>query len=178
MNEETRCPENIIRSEEADVTLTQERTTILGKTFIYDNDKGLGNMEGPVTLDRVAEGDSPALKANSDKLEFNVDTDQKILTGNVKIESEDRVSEAERLEYDEKNSIAVLYGNPAKSTKGEDTLEGSIIIYYLDKNDVVIKGNIQGTVNVDLGDDTASTGGSSGDTTQEEPPVEAPLPEN
>ncbi len=177
MNEETRCPENIKRSEEADVTLTQGRTTILGKTFIYDNDKGLGNMEGPVTLDRIAEGESPALKANSDKLEFNVDTDQKILTGNVKIESEDRVSEAERLEYDEKNSIAVLYGNPAKSTKGEDTLEGSIIIYYLDKNDVVIKGNIQGTVTVDLGDNAASSE-NAGDETTTDPPADPPSDEN
>lgn len=157
MNEETRCPDNITRSDQADVTLTQGRTTIRGKTFNYDNDKGLGNMDGPVSLDRITEGDSPALKADSDKLEFNVDTDQKILTGNVKIESEDRVSEAERLEYDEENSIAVLYGNPAKSTKGEDTLEGNVIVYYLDKNDVVIKGNIQGSVTIDLGNGGSST---------------------
>jgi lipopolysaccharide export system protein LptA len=165
------CPVDIKPSNEVDVKIIQGRTTIDGTKFTYDNNKGLGDLDGPVTLDRIAEGESPALKANSDKLEFNVDTDQKILTGNVKIESEDRVSEAERLEYDEENSIAVLYGNPAKSTKGEDTLEGNIIIYYLDKNDVVIKGNIQGTVNVDLGNDAAS-GGSSDETA--EPPAEDP----
>jgi lipopolysaccharide export system protein LptA len=151
------CPVDIVPSKDVDVQIKQGRTTIDGTKFTYDNNKGLGNMDGPVSLDRIAEGDSPALKASSDKLEFNVDTDQKILTGNVKIESEDRVSEAERLEYDEENSIAVLYGNPAKSTKGEDTMEGKVIIYYLDKNDIVIKGNIQGTVQIDLGDDTATT---------------------
>jgi lipopolysaccharide export system protein LptA len=145
------CPTEIQPSSEVDVQIKQGRTTIDGTKFTYDNNKGLGNMNGPVSLDRIAEGDSPALKANSDKLEFNVDTDQKILTGNVKIESEDRVSEAERLEYDEENSIAVLYGNPAKSTKDGDTMEGNVIIYYLDKNDIVIKGNIQGTVQIDLG---------------------------
>jgi lipopolysaccharide export system protein LptA len=171
MDEETRCPDKVERSSEADVTLTQGRTTILGKTFNYDNDKGLGNMDGPVSLDRIAEGDSPALKANSDKLEFNVDTDQKILTGNVTIESEDRVSEADRLEYDEENSIAVLYGNPAKSTKGEDTMEGNVIIYYLDKNDILIKGNIQGTVQINLG------GADSGSDTSAEPPGEPSVDE-
>jgi hypothetical protein len=121
-DEETHCPDKVVRTEQTDVTLKQGRTTITGKTFNYDN--------------------------------YNVDTDQKILTGNVKIESQDRVSEADKLEYDEKNSIAVLYGNPAKSTKGEDVLQGKVIVYYLDSNDVVLKGDIQGTVTVNLGTTT------------------------
>jgi lipopolysaccharide export system protein LptA len=153
-DEETHCPDKVVRTEQTDVTLKQSRTTITGKTFNYDNYKGLGNMEGPVSLDRIAEGESPALTAKSDSLDFNVDTDQKILTGNVTIESQDRISEADKLEYDEKNSIAVLYGNPAKSTKGEDVLQGNVIVYYLDSNDVVLKGDIQGTVTVNLGTTT------------------------
>jgi lipopolysaccharide export system protein LptA len=158
------CPKNIKATATPDVILKQGRTTITGSTFLYDNFKGLGNMKGPVSLDRIAEGDSPALKANSDNLDFNVDTDQKILTGNVKLESEDRVSEADKLEYDEDNSIAVLYGNPAKSTKGEDVIQGNVIVYYLDTNDVKIVGDVQGTLTVNLGTTPADSGSDAAPT--------------
>jgi lipopolysaccharide export system protein LptA len=171
VNQETLCPEDIERTETADVTLKEGRTTILGANFLYDNNKGIGNMKGPITLDRVAEGDSPALNATSDTLEINVDDDKTFLEGNVKVNSEDRVSEATTLEYNEEDGIAVLLGDrekniPAKSTKGNDVLQGYTIIYYLDTNDVVVQGDVQGDIEVDLEGETSD--GSSETTTPDE----------
>jgi lipopolysaccharide export system protein LptA len=179
VNQETLCPEDIKRSEQADVTLKQGRTTIKGLNFLYDNNKGIGNMKGPITLDRVVEGDSPALNATSDTMEVNVDDDKTFLEGNVKVTSEDRVSEAATLEYNEDDSIAILRGDSekgilAKSTKGSDTLQGDVIIYYLDTNDVVVQGNLQGDIEVDLEDSQASgqtdTSNTAGQTN--EPPAD------
>jgi lipopolysaccharide export system protein LptA len=162
------CPEEI-KTSDTPITLKEGRTTITGLNFLYNNANGIGTMKGPITLDRVAEGDSPALKASSDALETNVDEDKTFLTGNVRVESEDRISEAERLEYDEENSIAILTGNPAKSTKGEDVLTGTTIIYFLDSNDVVVE-NVEGEINVDLGDSEATSSESGTDTQTPEPP--------
>ncbi|MGL4611631.1 MAG: LptA/OstA family protein [Trueperaceae bacterium] len=164
-NERRNCPINVKRTETADVTLKEGRTTINGVNFTYDNSKGLANMKGPITLDRVAEGESPALNATADNLENNVDDDKTFLTGNVKVTSEDRVSEATSLEYDEENGLAILRGDaekdiPAKSTKDGDVLQGDIIIYYLDSNDVVVEGGLQGEIEVDLeevGEGTTTT---------------------
>ncbi len=165
-DERSGCPKNIERSEQAEVTLKEGRTTVKGVTFVYLNETGIGNMKGPITLDRVAEGDSPALNATSESLETNVDEDKTYLTGNVKVTSEDRVSEAATLEYDEENGLAILRGDkekniPAKSIKGSDVLQGDVIIYYLDTNDVVVQGSLQGDIEVDLEDEPASSSDSA-----------------
>jgi lipopolysaccharide export system protein LptA len=173
-NEQRGCPINIERSEQTNVTLKEGRTTVTGINFIYDNNTGIGNMKGPITLDRVAEGDSPALNATSDTMEVNVDDDKTFLEGNVKVTSEDRVSEAATLEYNEENGIAILRGDkerniPAKSTKGSDVLQGDIIIYYLDTNDVVVQGSLQGDIEVDLEDEgSSSTNETTPETNNEE----------
>ncbi len=141
----TRCPENIQESTAADVTVEEGRSTITGSKFSYDNATGIGNMVGPVNLERRAAGDSPALSGNSDNMEFNVDEDLTILQGNVTVESDGRVSEADTVEFDEQASLALLFGNPAKSTKDNDVVQGNIITYYLDSNDVVVDKGIQAT---------------------------------
>jgi lipopolysaccharide export system protein LptA len=172
INEETLCPEEVERSEAADVTLREGRTTVTGANFLYDNNTGIGNMKGPITLDRVAEGDSPALNATSDTMEVNVDDDKTFLEGNVKVTSEERVSEATTLEYNEEQGIAILRGDrekgiKAKSTKGSDVLEGYEVIYYLDANDVVVLGGVQGDVEVDLEEDGTAEDSSETDTTNQ-----------
>ncbi len=141
----TRCPENIQESTSADVTVEEGRSTITGTKFLYDNATGVGNMIGPVSLERRAEGDSPALSGNSDNMEFNVDEDLTILQGNVTVESDGRVSEADKVEFDEQASLAILFGDPAKSTKDNDVVQGEVITYYLDSNDVVVDKGIQAT---------------------------------
>jgi lipopolysaccharide export system protein LptA len=168
-DERSGCPKNIERAEQAEVTLKEGRTTVKGVTFRYLNETGIGTMKGPITLDRVAEGDSPALNATSESLETNVDEDKTYLTGNVKVTSEDRVSEAATLEYNEESGLAILRGNeetPAKSTKGSDVLQGDVIIYYLDTNDVVVQGSLQGDIEVDLEDEPSA---DSSDDTPDEP---------
>ncbi|MCA9839973.1 MAG: hypothetical protein KC422_23895 [Trueperaceae bacterium] len=144
-----RCPETIERSEEASVTLEQGRTTAKGVRFFLDQGTNIGTMDGPVNLVRAAEGDSPGLTADADSLEFDVDTDISTLSGNVTVNSEDRISTAEELEYDEKNGVAIMKGNPAKSTKGTDFVQGNLIKYYLNTNDVVVIGKISGEIEID-----------------------------
>lgn len=142
---DTFCPADIQPNDTPSVTIYQDRTTIDGSRFLYDNSTGLGTLEGPVTLERIAKEDSPALTATSESLEFNVDEDVTTLIGNVQVVSEDRVSEAESLVYNEEAGIAILYGDPARSRMGEDVVEGSIIKYDLDSNDVVVTENVSAT---------------------------------
>lgn len=148
-NPETFCPEAITPSELPEVTLSQGRTTITGTRFRYDNATGIGTMAGPVNLSRLAEGDSPALTARADRLEFDVDADTTVLRGNVRVESEDRFSEAETLELDEAAGVAVLRGEPARSRQGGDTVEGRVIIYDINTNDVVVREGARATFRLD-----------------------------
>jgi len=148
-NPETFCPEEITPSDLPEVTISQGRTTLEGALFRYYNATGLGVMEGPVSLKRVAQGDSPALTASAERLEFNVDTDTTLLSGNIRVESEDRVSEAETLALDEAAGIAILRGNPARSRRGGDTVEGGVIVYYLNTNDVVVREGARATFQLD-----------------------------
>jgi lipopolysaccharide export system protein LptA len=143
------CPETIERSTEATVTLEQGRTTVKGVKFFLDEGTNIGTMDGPIDLQRQADGDSPSLNAKADKLDFNVDTDLSTLSGNVTVTSEDRVSTADELEFDEKNGIAIMKGSPARSTQGNDFVEGEVIKYFLNNNDVVVIGGIAGEIEVD-----------------------------
>ena len=149
VSQETLCPEEVERSPEPDVTIFEGRTVVSGTTFNYDNATGLGNLSGPVTLERSAEGNSPALSATSGSMLFNVDEDITTLKDNVRVESETRVSEAETLEYDDATGLAVLRGSPARSREGEDVVEGSVIEYDLDLNDVVVRGEVRATFRYD-----------------------------
>ena len=152
------CPEAIEPSGQQDVKLEQGRTTVDGYQGVYDNETGVFEMSGgPVKLSRIAEGDSPALSADAGSLTYNEATDQIVLTKDVSIESDGRVSEADSVEFDDDNSIAILKGNPATSRKGDEFFQGNVITYYLDSNDVKVEGNIQGELTVDLGTEESNT---------------------
>lgn len=126
------------------VELVQGRTTALGSSFFLDRNTDLGTMEGPIALERAAEGDSPALSASADALELDIDTEFATLTGNVEVRSEDRVSSASRLELRESEGVAILSGNPARTQQGDDVIEGETLLYYLDTNDVIVIGSVKG----------------------------------
>ena len=98
-----------------------------------------------------------------------------MLRGSVVVTSEDRISEAEELEYDEENSIAIMTGSPAISRDAEGFVQGETIIYYLDSNDVVVKGDIAAEIEIDLGEGfgTSGFGGSLGGSS----PNSSPSPE-
>jgi lipopolysaccharide export system protein LptA len=95
-------------------------------------------------------GDSEGLAATAAALEYDLDTERSTLTGGVRVVAGDRVSEAETLELDEEAGLATLTGNPARSQKGEDRIEGDTLLYYLDSNDVVVIGAVKGTLEVEL----------------------------
>lgn len=158
-----RCPEEITRKPEEKVRLEQGRTTVTGESFVLEPEEDIGSMRGPVTLERVAEGDSPSLSAKSDELNYDFDSETSVLRGNVEVTSEDRISQAEELEYDEENSVAIMTGSPATSQDAEGTVQGEMIVYYLDSNDVVVKGDISAEIEIDLGEGFGATGlGSTG----------------
>ena len=143
---DTRCPENVQRSTAADVTIEQGRSTTKGTLLNYDNATGEGDLTGPVALERTAEGDSPALSVSAtDGLTINADENVSTFRGGVQTTSGGRSSSADTLEYNEEAGIAILRGSPARSQEGDDVVEGSLIEYDINSNDVVVKEKVRGT---------------------------------
>jgi len=95
------------------------------------------------------EGEDPRT-AKSTGMTFAVNEQRATLTGDVRVTSEERVTTGETLVLDEEAGTAVLTGTPARSVRGEDVLEGSRLLYYLDSDDVVVLGNVAGELEVDL----------------------------
>ena len=153
-----RCPEHVERSTDDGVHLEQGKTTIDGVNFFLDRESNIGRMKGPIRLERISEKQADKLSATADLLEVNMDTDAIDLKGNVLISSGGRESRADRLEYDDENAIAILYGNPAISSKDKDVLKAQTIIYYLDSNDVLAKGKISGEFQFDTGSERPRLG--------------------
>jgi lipopolysaccharide export system protein LptA len=139
------CPQNIARSEQPDVTVYQGRTTITGTTFFYENATGLGTLAGPIDLVRTQAGEAPELGAVADSLTIDVDRDVTLLQGNTTVSADGRESHADEVEYDEDSGMAILRGSPARSEQDGDVVQGNIIEYDLDSNDVVVKGGISAT---------------------------------
>lgn len=144
------CLESFEAAEEQRVRLQQGRTDVTGSRFFLDRETDVADMDGPIRLERAAEGDSEALRASSESLSYNLTSERSTLEGGVRVESGDRISEAEMLELDEEAGLATLSGDPAVSQQGEDTISGSTLLYYLDSNDVVVLGGVKGTLEVDL----------------------------
>ncbi len=153
VDEETGCPRDLERDAEQKVVIVEGRTTIRGGPLRYENSSGVGEMAGPVDLERRANEDSPALTASSAFLSFNVDSDLQTLRGGVEVESDGRTSEADTLVLDEEAGFAVLRGSPARSRDEEGEVAGSVIEYDLDTNDVVVTEGVEGNFTLDLGDD-------------------------
>lgn len=144
------CIEEFAAAEEPRVMLEQGRTTVNSTRFFLDRETDVALLEGPIALDRRPEGDSEGLEATAQSLSFDLGTKRSTLTGSVRVVAGERVSEAESLELDEEAGLATLTGNPASSTLGEDRIEGRILLYYLDSNDVVVVGAVKGSLEVDL----------------------------
>ena len=151
------CIEATQPVEDPSVLLEQGRTTIRGTRFFLDEETDLATMDGPVRVDRSAEDDSPALSATAASLELDIETEVTTLVGDVEIRSEDRVSQAERMELREDEGLAILTGSPARTQQGEDVVEGSVLTYYLDTNDVIVEGSVRGTIQVPDGQAPVTT---------------------
>ena len=153
VNEETFCPRDLRRDAAQEVVVTEGRSTVRGVSLRYENRNGLGEMDGPVDLERRAAEDSPALTGSADFLLLDTDNDLQTLRGGVEIESDGRTSEADSFVLDEEAGVAVLRGSPARSRDEEGEVTGSVIEYDLDTNDVVVTEGVEGTFTLDLGDD-------------------------
>ncbi|ADI16048.1 hypothetical protein [Truepera radiovictrix] len=151
LNPETLCPDNLVRNPEDRVTLREGRTTVQGGALRYDNASGIGEMRGPIALERRAAGEAPALQASSNALLFNVDDELQTLRGGVRVEAEGRVSEADELELDEQAGVAVLRGSPARSRDAEGEVSGEVLVYDLESNDVVVRGSVRATLTLEDG---------------------------
>lgn len=132
------------------VTLVQGRTEVTGSRFYLDRNEDEGLMEGPIALTRAADSDGEPLTAEAERMTFAVGEQRATLLGGVRVTSERRVTTGESLELDEEAGTAVLVGDPARSVKGEDVLEGARLLYYLDSDDVVVIGNVTGTLELEL----------------------------
>jgi hypothetical protein len=147
-DDETLCPIAIERTSEPLVELKQGRTTARGVEARYDNLSGRLTMMGPVRLERTAEGEAEALSATAARLELDENSSVTVLSGGVRLVSGERESEADTVEYDEEAGRAVLRGDPARSRLGSDMVEGRVIEYDLDTNDVVVRQGVRASFEI------------------------------
>ncbi len=138
------CLETVETAASPRVTLEQGRTTATGSRFFLDRDSDVGELDGPVSLERAAEGDGDPVGAEAERLRFDVGAGRSTLTGAVRVRSGERVSEADELELNEEEGVAILRGDPAVSRLGEDEVRGRRLAYDLETNDVVVEDGVSG----------------------------------
>ena len=144
------CLEAVDEAEGGTVVLEQGRTTVTGARFWLEQDTDLARMDGPVTLSRSSDDGAVTLEASASTLLLDVGTEVATLEGEVVVTSDDRVSRAERLELDEEAGIALLTGDPAVSTRGDDEVRGQTLRYDLETDDVVAIGGVGARFEIDL----------------------------
>lgn len=127
------------------VFVTQGKTKLTGSKLKYSQDTGIAIIAGPITFERPQAAGS-TLRGSSERLTVEVDNEKTFLEGKVKLESKCRSSLADRVEYDDRENRAILYGNPAVSRRldGSDEISADRLEYNLETNDVVLEGAISG----------------------------------
>jgi hypothetical protein len=122
-------------------------STASGATAAADGSDAAAGAAGP---DGAGASSGTDLVAEADAMRFAIGEQRATLSGNVRVTSDERVTSGDTLELDEEAGIAVLTGAPARSTRGSDVIEGNRLLYYLDTDDVVVLGNVQGELDVEL----------------------------
>jgi hypothetical protein len=160
------------------VRMTQGKTELTGQKLVYDETDGIARIDGPIVFSR-ANTDGP-LTGSSQRIEVDVDAEKTVLVGNVVLTSKGgRVSKAGRVEYDDAANVARLIGTPeqpAESVQGGDILRAGVILYDLDRNEVVARKAEGGTITGEFQDGEAST--DTPETAPAEVPVRPTLPVN
>lgn len=136
------------------VLVEQGKTKLTGSRLEYDRTTGIAEVAGPIVFERPQQND--ALKGTSDSIRIFVDAEKTVLEGNVTLTSKCRVSKADRVEYDDTKNRAILFGQPAvsKQSDGKGQIQGSVISYNLETNDVIVTETYGGVSGVF--DDTAA----------------------
>ncbi|PTA68651.1 LptA/OstA family protein [Deinococcus arcticus] len=144
------------------VLVTQGRTELRGQTLVYDSADGIARIDGPITFKRSSDKDP--LSGQSERIEVSVDEEKTTLVGNVVLNSDGgRISRAARVEYDDTQNVARLYGTPeqpAESVKGQDVLRAGTILYDLDRNEVRAVKAEGGTITGEFVDGEPAEGGT------------------
>lgn len=132
------------------VFVEQGKTKLSGSSLKYSQETGIGIIAGPITFERPQAGGN-TLRGSSDVIRFDVDNEKTFLEGNVKLESKCRSSVADRVEYDDLENRAILFGKPAVSKRldGSDEIKAERLEYNLETNDVVLEGEITGVFDDD-----------------------------
>lgn len=135
------------------VLVEQGKTRLNGSKLLYDRTTGIAEVAGPINFERPQQND--ALRGTSDNIRIYVDDEKTVLEGNVTLTSKCRTSTADRVEYDDTKNRAILFGKPAisKQVDGKGQIQGSVISYNLETNDVIVTetyGGVSGAF-----DDTA-----------------------
>ncbi|MDB5045269.1 MAG: OstA family protein [Deinococcus sp.] len=142
------------------VKVTQGKTQLTGQKLVYDESDGIARIDGPIVFSR-ANDDGP-LTGGSQRIEVDVDNEKTVLVGNVVLTSKGgRVSKAGRVEYDDAANVARLIGTPeqpAESAQGGDTLRAGVILYDLDRNEVVARKAEGGTITGEFQDGEPTPG--------------------
>jgi lipopolysaccharide export system protein LptA len=127
------------------VFVEQGKTKLSGSSLEYSQETGIGIIAGPITFERPQAGNA-VLRGSSEKIRVDVDNEKTFLEGNVKLDSKCRTSIADRVEYDDRENRAILFGNPAVSKRldGSDEIKADRLEYNLETNDVVLIGAIEG----------------------------------
>jgi lipopolysaccharide export system protein LptA len=124
------------------VFVTQGKTKLTGSQLKYTQETGIAVIDGPIVFERPQSSGS-VLKGSSQKITVDVDNEKTFLEGNVKLDSKCRTSVADRVEYDDKANLAILFGKPAVSKRidGTDEITAERLEYNLDTNDVVLESD-------------------------------------
>ncbi|BDP40291.1 hypothetical protein DAETH_02600 [Deinococcus aetherius] len=142
------------------VLVTQGKTELKGQKLVYDETDGIARIDGPIGFTRPSD-DGP-LTGQSERIEVDVDEEQTTLVGNVVLNSKGgRVSRAARVEYDDQANTARLIGTPeqpAESVQGRDVLRAQELLYDLDRNEVVARAGVGGTITGEFQDGEEETG--------------------
>lgn len=137
------CIEEEVVDEAGLVMVEQGRTTVFGTHFELPAGADEGTLRGPISLTRLTETGDDQLTAEAEELTVVIETQEATLRGDVVVQSAERVTTAETLDLDEDAGTATLTGSPARSIRGSDVVEGSVLLYYLDTDDIVVIGGVQ-----------------------------------
>lgn len=143
------CIQSVQHSEQQRVRLTQGSATILGTKFFLNRETRMAEVHGPILVERPLVEEPGTLTITADHLQYDLENEVSILSGDVLVTSPNRTSEAEKLVLDEENGVATLTGSPARSVEGRSSVEGERLLYYLDSGDVVVLGGLKGVLEID-----------------------------
>jgi lipopolysaccharide export system protein LptA len=132
------------------VFVEQGKTKLTGSRLDYSQETGIAVIAGPITFERPQKNDK--LTGTSEKITVNVDEEKTFLEGTVVLKSKCRTSQANKVEYNDKRNLAILFGSPAISIQTDPSgkqvgeVRGERIEYNLETNDVIVTfGNAKGS---------------------------------